>query len=107
MEDNFEGINTFFTWKRFVWHEIEKKTLNRKCYPITCMTLTFGLNLGGRPKWRIQFNLAPRRRMTSASCKALKVWRKVMSPRNENEGATYVGYDNVCFAYIILCSLVW
>lgn len=28
-----------------------------------------------------------------------------MSPRNENEGATYVGYDNVCFAYIILCSL--
>lgn len=25
MEDNFEGINTFFTWKRFVWHEIEKK----------------------------------------------------------------------------------
>lgn len=28
MEDNFEGINTFFTWKRFVWHEIEKNHLD-------------------------------------------------------------------------------
>lgn len=25
MEDNFEGINIFFIWKRFVWYEIEKK----------------------------------------------------------------------------------
>lgn len=27
MEDNFEGINIFFIWKRFVWYEIEKKYL--------------------------------------------------------------------------------
>lgn len=29
-----------------------------------------------------------------------------MSFRNENEGVIYVGYDNVCFVYIIFCFLV-
>lgn len=28
MEDNFEGINIFFIWKRFVWYEIEKNYLD-------------------------------------------------------------------------------
>lgn len=29
-----------------------------------------------------------------------------MSFRNENEVVLYVGYDNVCFFYIIFCFLV-
>lgn len=29
-----------------------------------------------------------------------------MSPRNENEGATYVGYDNVCFPYTLSFSVI-
>lgn len=38
----------------------------------TWIILTFGLNLGGRPKCKIQLSLAPSNTITSASCNALK-----------------------------------
>jgi hypothetical protein len=37
----------------------------------TWTILTFGLNFGGSPKCRIQFNLAPRSKITSASFRAV------------------------------------
>ena len=45
--------------------------LRKLAYP-TWMTLTWESKRGGRPKWRIQFNLAPSNNMTSALSKALE-----------------------------------
>lgn len=45
----------------------------------TWIIFTSGSNLGGRPKWRIQLSLAPRRSTTSA-------WRRALHSRNGGRG---------------------
>lgn len=50
------------------------------------MNLTWGLHLGGRPKWRIQFKRAPSRRTMSASFRA--VLRALAALRGCESGRT-------------------
>ena len=57
----------------------------------TCIILTSGLNLGGFPKWRIQFNLAPNRKITSAWDKALRT-KVYISIRDINVTSTINSY---------------
>ncbi len=70
--------NLIYCWISYLLH-----FTSRKAVEPTWINLTLGLNLGGRPKWRIQLSLEPRSRTTSASSKALDL-----------AGATDLGFES-------------